>query len=580
MKLKPTLLLISLFCLLLLVQPVKAAKSYAAEQFDVTLSLQANGTLLVTETVIFNFTGGPFTYVSRNLALNELDSIDQIQANLEGVTLLSGKNDGQVEIEDGDPIKITWHFSATSDARRTFGLSYRVHGVVRKLDTDTLIWRAIPEDHDYPIGTSHISLTYPANVTLTGTPVLTNASGDIQIATGRVAALVQDISPDQEVILTARFQTGGLASARPDWQARQEEVQSHLRPTILIGGLSAALAVLLGIGGIVGFAQRYQREGIEASPSQGAFRYSSPPGDQTPAVATCLVRGRGMPDLAAAQAIFFDLAQRGILRIVEGPGRWLSGRNFIVQIQPAKEPLLPYEVGLLEALFPNRRNDPSNGLPLSQVSTRLASAQRKIYTPLRQALVDSGLLDKNRLKVRQRLLAIGVGCILFGGVLAVLALIAGVFTVRASAWSNLTTAGILVGAGVGMFLIGLALLIFSESFSPLSDQGEQLALQWKEFQAYLKDMTRGLEVPLRLDTFEFYLPFAAGFGLLAAWAKFFQKQGDVKPPAWFQPLQRAGMDDFAAFVVFSSVAHSSFSGSSHAGGGGSGASGGGSSSAG
>ena len=65
LKRTPFLAILLLLCALPL--SVGAAKSYTAERFDVDWNLTENGTLEVTETVVFRFAGGPFTYVYREL---------------------------------------------------------------------------------------------------------------------------------------------------------------------------------------------------------------------------------------------------------------------------------------------------------------------------------------------------------------------------------------------------------------------------------------------------------------------------------------------------------------------------------
>ncbi len=126
------------------------SKSYSADRFDVDLAVQPDGSLVVTETVDFRFEGGPFTFVFRDLAFNEIDGIDRLQASMDGEVLPQGTGPGQVEIQADDPLKVTWHLPPTSDAAHSFGLVYRVQGALRQLDdADALFWRAIPEEHDY-----------------------------------------------------------------------------------------------------------------------------------------------------------------------------------------------------------------------------------------------------------------------------------------------------------------------------------------------------------------------------------------------------------------------------------------------
>ena len=160
------LLVLALLFGLLLPTAAGAAKDYRAERFDVDLEIQPDGALVVTETVVFRFEGGPFTYVFRDLAYTEIDEIDRLQASMDGEVLPQGTGPGQVEIETGDPLKVTWHFAPISDSTHTFTLVYRVQGAIRQLDdADALIWRAFPEEHDYKIASSTITLSYPPTAT-------------------------------------------------------------------------------------------------------------------------------------------------------------------------------------------------------------------------------------------------------------------------------------------------------------------------------------------------------------------------------------------------------------------------------
>ena len=78
-------ILILVIGLLLAIQvsPVDA-RSYYSERFDVQIDIQDNGSLIVTETVVFYFEGGPYTYAFRDLALRELDRVEILEASMDG----------------------------------------------------------------------------------------------------------------------------------------------------------------------------------------------------------------------------------------------------------------------------------------------------------------------------------------------------------------------------------------------------------------------------------------------------------------------------------------------------------------
>jgi len=83
---KPWLTSIGLLILLLLLAPVVPAyaasgtqalpaKDYSADGFDAQITVQNDGTLLVKETVVFKFVGGPFTFVYREIPTDKTDTI-------------------------------------------------------------------------------------------------------------------------------------------------------------------------------------------------------------------------------------------------------------------------------------------------------------------------------------------------------------------------------------------------------------------------------------------------------------------------------------------------------------------------
>ena len=149
-----------------------AAKDYLAERFDVQFDLQSDGSALVTETVVFRFDGGPFTYVFRDIDAANTDGVAFLEASMDGEPMPLGTQAGQVEVTGSDPLKVKWHFAPTSDSTHEFVVRYRVAGVVRKLEADTIHWRALPDEHEYPIDRSSVTITYPASATPIEPPTL------------------------------------------------------------------------------------------------------------------------------------------------------------------------------------------------------------------------------------------------------------------------------------------------------------------------------------------------------------------------------------------------------------------------
>jgi uncharacterized protein (TIGR04222 family) len=546
---------------LLIVQPAQAAKSYYAEFFDVQIDLQEGGSAIVTETVKFHFEGDPFTFAFREISAKETDGVTFLEASLDGQMMPQGTQAGQVEVEDGDPLKVSWHFAPASNTAHVFVVRYRVEGVIRKGEGDMLVWRAIPEDHDYSIERSTIVLTYPPTAATLEQPSL-HWDFDATFEENRVVLTAQSIPDDQDVILTARFAPGSLTDVAPQWQVQKERADAA-KARALPAGLFAMLGTLI-VGGLVLFTFiRANRRDLNIP---AAISTASPPADIPAAVV-----GKLTKQPHTSMGAIFDLAQRGALEVRE-ESAFLSTKKHVLVRTDRSVPLKPFEQGLMDALFKPGETQ----VNLDEVDSRLGAKSSLFEEPLEQELIQRGWLDPDRKQQRKRLMNIALlALILLVGLLIATLLLAPGWNVSLdlillfAAW---------IGAGIGLFLLALALLIYVGAFSVLTPSGEEQAARWKGFAEYMEQASKGREPAIRPDYFERYLAYASVFGLGAGWAKYFEKLGDVPLPVWFRS-QQGSHANFGAFVVMMSASDSTGSGAG-AGAGAAGASGGGSSGAG
>ena len=134
-------------------------KSYSADRFDVDIVVQDDGSLLVTETVVFRFVGEPFTFVFREVPTDRTDGVEILEASVDGRSYPQGTNAGQVEVESGDNIRVTWHMEPTANTARTFVLTYQMFGVVQQTaDADLLRYQPLPDEFEYTIDSSAVEL--------------------------------------------------------------------------------------------------------------------------------------------------------------------------------------------------------------------------------------------------------------------------------------------------------------------------------------------------------------------------------------------------------------------------------------
>ena len=561
-------LLLSVVALSLLFSPwhEPTAKSYSADRFDVDITVQADGSLEVTERLTFGFVGGPFTYVFRHLPAEYTDGIDVISASVDGVPLSEGKDAGQVEIAGRDPVKVTWHFAPTSDSTHTFDLTYRVWGVVRQeSDADVLIWQALPDEYEYSIAASTIRVTYPETAPLLGTPEVQKGTATIEQGVNTVTFDARDLKPNATLIVALRFDAGSLIDTPPQWQTRGTSGDRGGPIFAIIGSIVAALVVIL----LMVFVSRAR----VLSSARGEAPLTLPPSALPPAIAGVLMRNGSVDATwawAYALGACFDLAQRGVIVIEEAPrGSWLRGRDFIFRLNSNTATLRPHERGLIDMFFGDK-----SGL---QSEVRLSKLRNNMYSrlkPFSQSLkTECETLGFFNAESRRRSTALVVW--------GVLLLCLGIGLIVAAAALLMDTLGVLpLFIAIAVVILGVGLIIAGASLSPLSEDYQQKALEWKSFAKYLMDVTRQRDTLVHREQFEGYLSYAAAFGLAQPWARYLKKHEDLEVPAWFRTLaaEDGGRGAFVAMMAASSSAGGAAGAAGAAGAGG--AAGGGASGAG
>lgn len=546
--------------LLLTLTAAQEAKSYHATRFDVTVQVENGGSLLVTETVVFEFIGGPFTFVFREIPLDHTDGITDIVASIDGRPIPAGTAPGQLEVSNQNPLHLTWHFEPISNSSHTFGLTYRVLGVVRQSETaDLLQWQALPDDYDYAIDHSTVHFTYPAGAELIAPPQLLAGSGQLGQEDGAVIVTTEQLAANAPLVIALSFRPGQLISQPPRWQF-EEQQWANLGPLWLAG------AIILFITGLVVLFS-YERTIHPPSSTIPAGSVTTPPDSLPAALAGLLNNSGGKPTWNNALATLFELAGRGILFISEASDqKWYQGRDYLIKQVNDPAGLQPHQQGLLDMLF-ETKSGRVRQIKMSELSTRMTGKQwQKFTNPLEADLENSGLIHPGRKQARLKMIVMGVMICLFGLASFFLAI---TLAPSFGQWP--------LSIGISLILLGFITLGVGSNLPILSDQGQKIAKQWREFANHLKQISKDKQ-PIPPDLFESYLPIIASYNLLNPWLKHFKKEGEITLPTWFQTTAN---DGFAHFTYFaSSVASAGGDATGGAGAAGAGSAGGGSSGAG
>lgn len=531
-----------------------AAKSYKAQRFDAVYAIQNDGSINVTETVVFEFSGGPFTNAYRTLPKAKADT----------VTVTSGQMDGRpVPLKtdvDSNDIEVRWNFEATSDSVHTFVLTYVLQGVIQQgQGVDTLRWTVLPTRHDYTIDASTVTIAYPARSALAGAPAVERGTATVRSEGRTVVFQSANLRRDATLVVNVPFAPGLVAQA-PQWQQRDIR-NNETAPAAILAGLGVLVV------GLVGLIRYWQGKRPDvAVMNERDLHVTRPPYDLPPAPAGYITRGTSA--WANALGTFLALARRGVLAIEEtGESAWYRKHSFIIRLRLQDRPgdLSPHEQGLLRLLFETKQGMQTS-MKMSDLRSALAQRWKLFSDPLEQDMRSAGLLSEERVAVRNRFYM--AGALLLG-----LALVA---AVAIALLMNAIGAGFFIVPFV-VFFLAIAAFSLGAAYTPFSDRALQQAPSWKAFARYLKDVAKGKEAPLPMSLFEQYFPYAVSFGQAGDWAGYLKKKETVELPAWFHAVSATPDQAYGAFVAW--VAAASATSSAGASGGAAGAGGGGASGA-
>jgi hypothetical protein len=546
-----------LFATLTLASPA-AAKSYSADRFDSIIHVRPDGTLDVTETVVFRFEDGTFRDVFREIPLRRTDGIEVMRAEMQGERLPFGKEAGTVEVKNrSNKVRVVWRFTPIEGVTREFVLNYVVRGAIRQDDAaDVLVWRATPGEHRYRIASSTIEFALPVAPSAAPTVTSRKAAAPRVTATGNLVRIQSDaVNTNGWIDTSVRFARGAIVTTAPAWQRHAADVAARSTSWVIAGSVTFAAGLML----LVAWRQSYDTPPGQSESERAEWDQSSPP-DRLPAAIGGVVAANGRTALEQVMATLFSLGDRGEIDIDEKPRGVLGQRDFVLTRRAESRSLAGYEQTALDVIF---KDQPHHGATasLSQARSRLARHMRKFSAAMNRELTSTGLLDAARKSIRDRYVAAAIVLM----IVAALATIPAALLVQAHGPWPLLIPGAIV-------LVALTSTIFAASISPLSNDGVRRGAQWRQYRKHLRAVAQGKRPPTGVEPTA-ALPYAIALGLAGAWSKFMKAQ-NLAAPSWFHPLPSShDSGAFAAFIATGGAGATTGHGGAGAGAAGGGASG-------
>jgi uncharacterized membrane protein YgcG len=595
----PVLVLIVAWALAL-AAPARAQTSEAIHRYDVAIEIEPSGSILVTETIDYDFGSSQRHGIYRDVPEHvpyrntKLDRVYRI--TVVSVTATGGASadhaieheNGYFRIRIGDPDVLV-------SGRYTYTIEYRVEGALNGFpDHDELYWNAIGPEWDYAIEQSKVTVTAPAPITriacFAGPEGSTLACEKAKLEGTQATFSNGALGPRSGFTVVVGLPKGTVPNPKPILEERWS-LGRAFEATWVTALLTAALAiaVLAGLGMLAwrtGRDRRYRGSAIDAlmgsstgdeqivplfeGHAAGPVEFA-PPADLRPGQIGTLVDETANP--LDVTATIVDLAVRKYLVIEEIPkeGRFGKPDWKLTKLKEADDSLLEYERLLLDGLF---EDGPT--VKLSELKTKFVARLGKVQEALYSNAVGQGWFVGSPEGVRKRWAGVGAAVLVLGGALEFA-------TIR---WTKLAL------LPLPMLFGGLFLMMGSHWMPRRTAKGTALAQRVRGFRTVIAtaetNMARFAE---KENLFTRYLPYAIVFGLTDKWAKAFAALGGQAPSdmSWYvstHPFVFAEFNDaIDGFAVTAAGTISStpggsgssgFGGGGFSGGGGGGGGGGGS----
>ncbi|MEO8288875.1 MAG: DUF2207 domain-containing protein [Chloroflexota bacterium] len=517
-------------------------KSYHMDRYDSEITVNPDGSLDIRETLVFNFTSGSFRRGLREFDTDKLDNITGIKVAEDRNGLFVNYTETSFEPDDstsgatgtygidnaGSSVRVRWIFGNTSNAVRTFRVTYHVNGAIRVYDDrDEFDWYAVPPGWGAPINASRVQVTFPRGDTADWK--LASVPADAEVSTqGNSAVWTANSRLGAGFEVGAQLPKGILQAAKPSWQAnvdqqelqreedrkKQEEYDKNVRPLVDVGLL--LLGVVTLIGGVLWMISRWYTKGRDKVVKLPTDYLTEPPSDLPPGlVGTLLDESADIRDVIATVV---DMGRKGNLTINEEKQTGLFGGKDFQYTQTGGTVQYRFEELVMNALFKDRQS-----VNLTDLKNTFYTNLPPIYSEMYDALVELKYFPENPKAVRGR--NMGLGCVFVG-----LAIVVGFLWVTFGA---LYSYMMLIPA-IGLGVTGLVGLILAGAMPRKTDLGSEEAAKWNAFKRYLQQIQSYTNVQEAADRFQKYLPYAVALGV----DREFTRQFNSVPaamPMWYIP---------------------------------------------
>lgn len=572
-----------------------AQEVWEIEQFNSAIAIEADGSIVVNETISVDFAALEKHGIFRDIPVTyQKKSGGNVYSKVSNITVLQDGKPAQVEtthttanmrLRIGDPDK-------TISGRHEYLISYRVLGVLQSFEGfDELNWNVTGHQWEAPITKVTSSVKVPASIlqascyegVLGATAPCEEAATEADIVRFTAGPLL----PGEGLTVAVGYTPGVIPVVVVPAPATFADV--------MLSRLALGMSIIVFLAGIAWIMNRWWRYGRdrhwqrahlpgERSDRDGKsvpekivplfFKQSvsveyDPPDGLRPAEMGMLIDERA--DTLDISATIVDLAARDYLTITEIPKTWVFGKKDyqFTRTEKTADDLLKYERELVKRLFDGKKD-----VKLSDLKNTFYKDLAKVKEFLDEEVAHKGLFAAAPHKVRQVAAAKSMGVIALG-VLALGVTYRWLIQVEAIHIGQQLVAG----GGMGVIGMGIISLLFSWQMPRKTGYGRELYERVLGYQLFVSGTEKyRAKFYENEGLFVAVLPYAIMFGVADKLAQAFKEMGIEPPqPTWFHSAATFNAVHFASSMSsFSSSLSSAMASSpSSSGSGGGGSSGGG-----